>query len=297
MDSGIYLGTGAKKVLKTIHILLSSCVLGSLAAILAILIFKQNYNFGDKAFAADLITLKIFSYVTTYSFFALIITAAVYGIFTEWGFVNYKWIAAKIILALAAAAVTMTGLSSSINGMASISDAGFNTSSMSTEYLRFGHNAVIFATIDIAILVLIFAVSVAKPWGRTGLKLKQKTALAVLLPVIAAGICFGVVNNAKLVKIRNMNIGSIDLSAVSDGTYDGHANVGSYVYNVKVDVKNHKITDIQSVNNRKSPYVTYAEGVFSKIIKKQSADVDAVTGATTTSKAFMKAVENAVNQK
>jgi len=42
--------------------------------------------------------------------------------------------------------------------------------------------------------------------------------------------------------------------------------------------------------------VTYAEGVFTKIVKQQKVDVDVVTGATTTSKAFMKAAENALSK-
>jgi uncharacterized protein with FMN-binding domain len=63
---------------------------------------------------------------------------------------------------------------------------------------------------------------------------------------------------------------------------------------VDVEVKGNKIITITGVDNRKSPYVTYAEGVFRKIVREQRIDVDAVTGATTTSKAFMKAVENAL---
>ncbi|MDD3240531.1 MAG: FMN-binding protein, partial [Lachnospira sp.] len=63
-----------------------------------------------------------------------------------------------------------------------------------------------------------------------------------------------------------------------------------------VKVENHKITELKDMAPRDSIYVTYATGVFRKIINQQTPDVDAITGATTTSKAFMKAVENALNQ-
>jgi len=103
--------------------------------------------------------------------------------------------------------------------------------------------------------------------------------------------CFNAMN---LNKIRNMPIKNISLTKVSDGIYKGDAYVGNYTYKVRVTVENHKIIKIEGLDNRKSPYVTYAEGVFTKIIKQQKVDVDAITGATTTSKAFMKAVENAL---
>ena len=83
--------------------------------------------------------------------------------------------------------------------------------------------------------------------------------------------------------------------SVDDGIYNGEAEAGSYVYKVKVEVQNHRIVNIEGIDNRKSSYVSYAEGVFTKIIKQQKVDVDAITGATTTSKAFMKAVENALS--
>lgn len=45
------------------------------------------------------------------------------------------------------------------------------------------------------------------------------------------------------------------------------------------------------------PTITYAQGVFAKIIRDQNANTDAITGATTTSKMFRKAVEDALKTK
>lgn len=53
-----------------------------------------------------------------------------------------------------------------------------------------------------------------------------------------------------------------------------------------------KVPDLQ---NRKSHYARFAEGVFPRIMKKQKANVDTITAATTTSKCLMKAVENALS--
>jgi uncharacterized protein with FMN-binding domain len=65
---------------------------------------------------------------------------------------------------------------------------------------------------------------------------------------------------------------------------------------VKVEVFDGRITDIAEIGGRHSVYVDYAQGVFSKIIRDQTANTDAITGATTTSKAYMKAVEDALSK-
>jgi uncharacterized protein with FMN-binding domain len=51
------------------------------------------------------------------------------------------------------------------------------------------------------------------------------------------------------------------------------------------------------MQNRKTKYSKRAEGVIPRIIERQTPNVDAVSGATTTSKALMKAVENSLLSK
>lgn len=48
------------------------------------------------------------------------------------------------------------------------------------------------------------------------------------------------------------------------------------------------------IKNRDSFYARLAEGIKHKIIREQKINIDAVTGATTTSKILMKAVEAAI---
>lgn len=85
-----------------------------------------------------------------------------------------------------------------------------------------------------------------------------------------------------------------DLSKLHDGTYHGESVFGGFTYKVDIIVVNHSITDIKIISNRKVSYARFAEGVMPRILKAQNANVDAITGATTTSKALMKAVENAL---
>ena len=299
MDKNLSLSKYNKKILKIFHIVFAASLFGSLLAILIILMVKENYNMiSENTFAVDLSILKIFTLGVSYSFFALMLTSFIFGLFTEWGFVKQRWIIFKWIIVLIMFVVTLLGLGPAINGMTSISDAGLSNSTMKIQYLNFQNEAIVYVLIQLVLILLVFGVSVLKPWGIRKVKrqIKQKTVVLILVPIIAIGIGFATINAVKLNKIRNMPIKNIVITNVNDGIYKGEAYVGNYTYKVKVTVENHKIVNIEGVDNRKSPYVTYAEGVFTKIIKQQKVDVDAITGATTTSKAFMKAVENALGE-
>jgi uncharacterized protein with FMN-binding domain len=299
MEKKLLIGNYSKKILKIFHIIFASIIFGSLLSIFIILIVKVNCNISaENIFGVDLNIFKIFTFGVSYAFFALLVTSFVYGLFTEWGFIKYRWIIFKWMIVLSMFSIVWFELGPAINGMTSISDAGLNTSTMSTEYLNFQRNTIAFDGMEILAVLLILVISVLKPWGIRKVKrqIRQKIIIVILLPLIVIGISFGVMNSVELNKIRNMPIKNIDLINVDDGTYNGEANAGNYLYKVKVKVKDHRIIDIKGIDNRKSPYVSYAEGIFTKIIKTQKMDVDAVTGATTTSKAFMKAVENALSK-
>ncbi len=54
------------------------------------------------------------------------------------------------------------------------------------------------------------------------------------------------------------------------------------------------MTSIESKNDRDSKYEIYSRPVTDRILENQNANVDGITGATTTSKCIMKAVENAL---
>jgi uncharacterized protein with FMN-binding domain len=87
-----------------------------------------------------------------------------------------------------------------------------------------------------------------------------------------------------------------DLSTKTDGTYRGAYALSKTPVKVTldVDIENAKITGIEIVKHRCSPIGKKAEKITDTILEKQSLDVDAVTGATGSSKAIIKAVEAAL---
>lgn len=88
------------------------------------------------------------------------------------------------------------------------------------------------------------------------------------------------------------------ISGYIDGTYTG----SSFGYNdditVSVTIEDSQITDINVVSSLEDdPYFTWVlQQIPDSIIESQSTDVDTVTGATTSSKAYIHAVEAALAQ-
>lgn len=93
--------------------------------------------------------------------------------------------------------------------------------------------------------------------------------------------------------IASITINEIDLSTIPDGTYIGSYDVDLISAKVEVTVSNHTITNINLLehhNEKGKP----AEAIINTILEQQSLDVDAVTGATNSSKVIKKAIENAL---
>lgn len=92
----------------------------------------------------------------------------------------------------------------------------------------------------------------------------------------------------------NVPLGGIDLSGVSDGSYTGVYDFKRWSNTVVVHVSDNLITGIDIVQDVPGAQLTNCSGeIISRVIETQNTDVDAVTGATVTSKAYLKAIENA----
>ena len=101
----------------------------------------------------------------------------------------------------------------------------------------------------------------------------------------------------EMFRVRQSEIIDINLGRIPDGDYVGAYSYGGFEYIVKTVVDTHKIVNFDVIQNRKTKYAKRAEGVIPRSIERQTPNVDAVSGATTTSKALMKAVENSLLSK
>ena len=87
-----------------------------------------------------------------------------------------------------------------------------------------------------------------------------------------------------------------DLTHKADGAYRGTQSISGTPVRATVDVviRNRVITSINIVEHFCSPIGKKAERIVEKIVEQQSLDIDVVSGATASSKAILKAVENAL---
>jgi uncharacterized protein with FMN-binding domain len=91
----------------------------------------------------------------------------------------------------------------------------------------------------------------------------------------------------------NLDIRPVDLSQISDGTYTGSYDSYRWSTTVEVTVKDHKITDIKPVKIQQGRE-DMVKDLTQKILAEQKPDVDAISGATASSKAFLEAVDSAL---
>lgn len=288
-----------QNIVKLFHIVSSVCVMGGFLAMLMMLLTRDMSSFQGQEILYDKTVLMIFNTLIIYGAIMMAITILCYTLFTEWGFLKYRFIIIKWVMLLGILGIAWFVIGRAISGMASISDAGLHMSSMTTEYIKYRNQAVIGLIFEVALLLGTMFLSIRKPFGKRNTKpfKYHKAAVAILIPCSILGIALMIFSEVSHLRLRNTPIKDIDLATVSDGDYEGTSKFGNYTYEVLVSVKDHQITEIKDLKPRDSIYVVYATGVFEKIKKEQTPNVDAITGATTTSKAFMKAVENALDKK
>lgn len=95
------------------------------------------------------------------------------------------------------------------------------------------------------------------------------------------------------------NIGKVKESGnYEDGTYNGSAKGFGGTIKVKVTIKNGKLSKIKlvSASGESGSYLSKAKSLLKTIKKKQTTNVDAVSGATYSSNGIIKAVRNALKK-
>lgn len=126
---------------------------------------------------------------------------------------------------------------------------------------------------------------------------KKKIIYRIIVIVLLIGLaCLGIyLKQVKDYKqaVENMTFKKINISDIADGTYVGECNVNIISAKVKVTVKSGKISNINLLEHKNERGKT-AEKVIDKVLNKQKVDVDAVSGATNSSKVIKKAIENAL---
>ncbi|MBO1306866.1 FMN-binding protein [Enterococcus sp. 669A] len=127
----------------------------------------------------------------------------------------------------------------------------------------------------------------------------MKIVLALVAVAIVVGGGYGIYSMQRTKKyrqaVKDTVINEVDLSQVADGSYTGSHDVDMINATVQVDVKDHKITNIELVEHMNDQGEA-AEKIVPEMVSQQKIKVDAVSGATNSSKVIQKAVQNALEE-
>jgi nitroreductase len=86
-----------------------------------------------------------------------------------------------------------------------------------------------------------------------------------------------------------------DLMRTPDGAYQGDASFEGHDYEVEVIVKDRRISEVKMLKIGTGEHEINAKAVIGSVVDAQSTKVDAISGATQSSRAILMAIENALS--
>lgn len=137
----------------------------------------------------------------------------------------------------------------------------------------------------------------ANPKKRKGKMIMWILAVIILLAGSAGGAHLFTAGERR--EGKNLPIRTVDFHNLKDGIYIGEYEGGKYKWRanrVQVNVSTGKVTDIQLLMHKENQSPDFTGKLYGRVIATQSLQVDTISGATITSKAYLKSVENALGQ-
>ncbi len=130
----------------------------------------------------------------------------------------------------------------------------------------------------------------------------RKIVWIIILIIVAIVGIIGITKWPLLMKehqeARNLPINMIDFSKLKAGTYNGEYEGGMFKWRankVEVTIASGKVTSIKFIGSSDpGKENTQHNELYNRVIDAQSLQVDTISGATLTSKAYLKAIENAL---
>jgi uncharacterized protein with FMN-binding domain len=98
---------------------------------------------------------------------------------------------------------------------------------------------------------------------------------------------------------KSLPLNAVNFSKLNDGTYIGTYEGGMYkwrVNEVRVTVSSGKVIQIEPLKGVEDQGNGSTKMLYDRVLENQSLQVDTISGATLTSKAYLQAIENALIQ-
>jgi len=124
----------------------------------------------------------------------------------------------------------------------------------------------------------------------------MKTVIKILVVIIIIILLVFFYLTRGLQEGQGIEVNNLDLSYLEDdGFYTGSFEFGRWSNEAKVTLENNKIIDIEFTDDVAFSKDEVRKEIIKRIINQQKLPVDVVSGATVTSKAYMKSVEDALD--
>jgi uncharacterized protein with FMN-binding domain len=114
----------------------------------------------------------------------------------------------------------------------------------------------------------------------------------LLLVVCACGAGFVLLGKEKTIAAP---LSGVSLDSVADGTYEGSYSAFRWSNTVSVTVKDHRIVAIEQIKPQVLAKPETISSLIDRVLEAQNTNVDIVSSATADKKAFLSAVEDALN--
>lgn len=125
------------------------------------------------------------------------------------------------------------------------------------------------------------------------MKKKKKIIIILLCTILFASIGVSLYLKTLVNNVNSITVSNLNMANITDGIYVGEYSVTPVYVKVEVSVTEHKITGIKIIEHENG-LGDKAEKIVDDVIIQQSLEVDAVSGATVSSKCIIKAIENAL---
>ncbi|TCT15378.1 uncharacterized protein with FMN-binding domain [Natranaerovirga pectinivora] len=115
----------------------------------------------------------------------------------------------------------------------------------------------------------------------------------VLILIGVGGIAY---LSRDLSEADQLVINNVDITDMADGIYYGEYESGRFSNEVEVIIENKRIQNVNWIKDVTFKRSDVTKELTQKILEEQSINIDGITGATVTSNAYLKAIENALTK-
>lgn len=121
--------------------------------------------------------------------------------------------------------------------------------------------------------------------------MKKKILIILLCTILFVLIGASLYLKRLVNDVNSITVSNLNMANITDGIYVGKYCITPVYVEVEVTVTEHKITNIKIIEHENG-LGGKAEKIVDDVISRQSLEVDAVSGATVSSKCIIKAIEN-----